>query len=218
MEPITSLLSSAVQTKKCQHACPPLSLQVTSSQRCGIIVSSGDAGAEEEDHRLKNKLLARFKFSSLLFGLLLGFFVQLMIIETKMLLLTFWDEHHATKSQTNIVGFSLFWSFFAAATIIASLGFLRKLVTSTYSAARGRSKDLLEDIVLHVEYCFGVGTFLAWTIGTVAGIIWGMPTECAFLMLAIVLLWYKIEMMCSATDSNLLSSYRSTAEETMTAV
>jgi hypothetical protein len=144
-----------------------------------------------------------------------------MIIATKMLVITFWDEHsqhHATNTQTKIVVFSLFWSFFAAATIIASLRFLRKLVTSTYSAAGGCSKDLLEDIVLHVEYCFGVGTFLAWTIGTIAGAIWGMPTESALLMLAVVLLWYKIEMISSATESNSPSSRHSTAEETMTAV
>jgi hypothetical protein len=157
-----------------------------------LITAAGDAGAEEEDHRLEKKLFARLKFSALLLRLLLGCFVQLMIIETKMLLFTFWDEHpqhHATKSQTNII-------------VVASLRFLRKLVTSTYSAAGGCSKDLLENIVLHVEYCFGVGTFLAWTIGSIAGAIWGMPTKCALLMLAVVLLGYKIEMMCSATDSN----------------
>jgi hypothetical protein len=45
-----------------------------------------------------------------------------------------------------------------------------------------------------------------------------MPTECALLMLAVVLLWYKIEMISSATESNSPSSRHSTAEETMTAV
>jgi hypothetical protein len=149
--------------------------------------SAEEEDVEEQDRRLDKKLFARSKFSALLFGLLLGFLVQLMIIVTKLLLLTFWDEHHATnKSQTIIVVFSLFWSFFAVATIIASLRFLRKLVTSTYSAAGGCSEDLLENMVLHVKCCFGVGTFLAWTIGNIAGVIWGMPTECALLMLAVV--------------------------------
>jgi hypothetical protein len=81
----------------------------------------------------RKHFVCRIKFSALLLGLLLSFFVQLMIIETKMLLLTyFWDEHHATKSRTSIVGFSLFWTFFAAGTIIARLRFLRKLVTTEY--------------------------------------------------------------------------------------
>jgi hypothetical protein len=38
------------------------------------LIAAGDA--EEKDHRLQEKVVSRFKFSSLLLGLLVGFFSQ----------------------------------------------------------------------------------------------------------------------------------------------
>jgi hypothetical protein len=178
-----------------------------------LIAAAGDAGAEEEeDHRLKNSclLFSRLKLSMLLLGLLLGFFLDFSVLETKMAVVVFfWDENHVTKSKTIFVVFSLFCGFFGVATLISSLRFLRKLVTINYRAARGCSKDLLEVIVLHVEYCFCVGNCLAWTM---TGVMWGMPTQTglALAMLVVVLFGYKIEMMPS--------SRQSAVEETMTAV
>jgi hypothetical protein len=126
------------------------------------LIAAGDA-EEEEDHRLEEKTFSRFKFSALL----LGFFIQFSILETNLLVITLCSENLVTKSKRNIVVFSLLWSFFTAVMVIASLRFLRNLVTITYSAAGGRSKDLLKVKVVHMEYGFGVGHCLAWTI-------WGM--------------------------------------------
>jgi hypothetical protein len=183
-----------------------------------LIAAAGDADAEEEDHRLVKKAFSRFKFFALLLGLLLGFLLQFLIHETRLLLITFWGGSPVIKTKTIVFVFSLFWCFFTAAMFITCLLFLRKLVTINYSAAGGYSKDLIEGIVLHVDYCFGAGSCLAWNM---AGVILGVPaqTECALAMLVVVLFWYKIEMMCFATDSNPpFSPRRSTAEETMTAV
>jgi hypothetical protein len=177
------------------------------------LIAAGDADEGEEDHRLEEKTFSRFKFSALLLGFLVGFFIQFSILETNLLVITLYSENLVTKSKRNIVVFSLLWSFFTAAMVIASLRFLRNLVTITYSAAGGRSRDLLEVTVFHMKYFFGVGHCLAWTI-------WGMraQTEYALAILVVALFWYKIEVMCFATDSNPSSSRRSTAEETMTAV
>jgi hypothetical protein len=121
------------------------------------LIAAGDA-EEEEDHRLEEKTFSRL-------GLLVGFFIQFSVIETNLLVITLCSENLVTKSKRNIVVFSLLWSFFTAAMVIASLRFLRNLVTITCSAAGGRSKDLLKvKQVVHMEYGFGVGHLLAWTI------------------------------------------------------
>jgi hypothetical protein len=50
-----------------------------SSDASETLIAAGDA--EEEDYRLQGKVVSRFKFSSLLLGLLFGFFRQFSILE-----------------------------------------------------------------------------------------------------------------------------------------
>jgi hypothetical protein len=138
-----------------------------------LIAAAGDAHAEE-DHRLEKKTFSRFKFSALLLGFLFGFLLQFSILETDLLGIAFWNENLVTKSKTNIVVYSLFWSFFTVATVMASLRVLRKLVTLNYSAAGGCSEDLLEEIVLHMSFCFGVGIYVAWVL---TGVLWDIPAQ-----------------------------------------
>jgi hypothetical protein len=181
-----------------------------------LIAAADDADADAEDYRLEKNAFSRFKFSALLLGFLLGFLLQFSILEIDLLAITFWDENLVTKSQTNIVVYSLSWSLFTMAMVIASLRFLRKLVTINYSAVGGCSKDLLEEIVMHMSFCFGVGSYLAWVV---TGVLWGIPaqTEYALVMLVVAPFWYKIDVMRSATDSTIIISSID-AEETMTAV
>lgn len=125
-----------------------------------LIVAVGDA-EEGEDRQLEAKAFSSFKFSALLLGLFLGFFSQFSILGALLSLIAFWDED---ISMTNIVVFSLLSSFFVMGMAIAVLGFLRNLVTITYSAAGGRSKDMVEEMVMHMEYYFCAGVCLAWTM------------------------------------------------------
>jgi hypothetical protein len=134
-----------------------------SSDAHELLIAAGDA--EEEDHRLQEKSFSRFKFSSLLIGMLVGFFSQFSILGVNVLVITIWGEGVITTSKTNII---LLCSFFFSAILFAILGFLRNLVAITYSAIGGRSKELLAEMVLHMRCRFVVGFLVGlsvvWTI------------------------------------------------------
>jgi hypothetical protein len=159
------------------------------------LIASGDA--EDEDHRIEEKAFARFKLSSLVLGLLVGFSGP----GADFLVITIWGDEVVTKSQTDIVVFSLMRSFFTSAMAIVILRFRRNLLTVLYSAVAGRSQDLLEEIVLHMECRFVVGALigvcLAWTM---TAIILGMRAQIvnSLATLVVALFWCKIMMVCFA--------------------
>jgi hypothetical protein len=174
------------------------------------LIAAGDA-EEDEDHRLEEKAFSRFKFSALLLGLLVGFFIQFSTLGANFLVITLWGQDVVTKSKSDIVVFSLLWSFFTSAMAIVILGFLRNLVTITYSAVGGRSADLLEEMVLHMECRFVVGALvgvcLAWTM---TDVLLGMRAQIVYSLVTLVvaLVWCKIMMMCFATESKATKSIR----------
>jgi hypothetical protein len=170
------------------------------------LVAMGDA--EEEDHRLEEKAFSRFKLSSLLLGLLVGFFIQCSAQEVFSLIIINWSKEDITKTRIGIV--FLLLSFF----IMAILESLRTLVRITYSAAGGRSKDLLEDMILHMELRFVAGSLVGICLAsTMMLVILGMRAQIVYSPMALVvaLFWYKI-MMIFTTDSKPSSSRGSMAE------
>lgn len=172
------------------------------------LIAAGDS-EDEEDQRIEEKAFSRFKFSALILGLLVGFFIQFSTLGANFLVITLWGEDVVTKSKTDIVVFSLLWSFFTSAMAIVILGFLRNLVTITYSAVGGRSADLLEEMVLHMECRFVVGALvgvcLAWTM---TDVLLGMRAQIVYSLVTLVvaLCWCRIMMMCFATESRPSSS------------
>jgi hypothetical protein len=186
---------------------------VSANKTTSPSMSAGDANVDAEEDaekgRLEKRLVARFKLSALLSGWLFGLFVQLSIFETKLLRITFWEEHHVTKSKTIIVVFSLSWISFTAAMVI-------KACCLTFGCFR----KLPENRVFHMIEYFGLGALISWELSYIWVLVLGYektPTECALAMLVIALLWYKMEMMFVATLPQ-PSSRRSKSEETMTAV
>jgi hypothetical protein len=123
------------------------------------LIPAGDA--EEEEPRLEEEAFSRCKISALLLGLLVGFFIPFSIMGSHLLVITLSAEDLITKSKTNIIVVGLLLSFFTAAMAISSLGFLRNLITITYTAAGGRSKHLLEEMVWRIECRFFVVACLA---------------------------------------------------------
>jgi hypothetical protein len=184
------------------------------------LIAAGDA--EDIDHRLEEKAFSRFKFSSLLIGLLVGFFSQFSILGVIFLVTSIWGEDVDTKSKTDIFIFSLLCSWFYSAIAFVILGSLRHLLAITYSAIGGRSKELPEEMVLHMKSLFVVGALvgmsLAWTM---PAILLGMRARivCSFMALLVVAFFCCIIiMMCFATKIKTSSSRRSTAEQTVMAV
>jgi hypothetical protein len=182
------------------------------------LIAAGDA--EEEDQGLDEKALSSFKRSSLLLGVLVGFFIQFSTLGAECLAI--WGKDFVLKSDTDIAVFSILWSLFTSAMPVLILVIIRNLVTITYSAGSG-SEELLEEIVLQLECRFGVGVLagfcLAWTI---TDILLGMHAQFAYCLVAIVvaLFWYKFMMfmMASATDKKPSSSRRSKSEPSVMTV
>jgi hypothetical protein len=87
---------------------------------------------------------------------------------------------------------------------ILILVFIRNLVTITYSVVGRRSEELLEDLILQLDFRFGVGALagvcLAWTI---TDVILGnrVQVEYPLAMLVVAFFSCKKVMMASATDS-----------------
>jgi hypothetical protein len=164
------------------------------------LIAAGDA-EEEEDRRLQEKALSRFKFSSLLLGLLVGFFVHSSILGVNVLIITIWGEDVVTKTNTKTAIFVIFllYSFFfwASASVISR--FLRNRVAMTYSAIGGRSKELLDEMALNMENRVVVGLLIGLSLSwTMSAVLLGMPAQTVFWAVALLvgaLFWYKIMMM-----------------------
>jgi hypothetical protein len=172
----------------------------------GSMAEFGDA--EEEDHRLEEKAFCRFKFSSLLLGLLVGVFIQCSAQEVYSMVVFIWGEEVVIKFKAEGALFCILsWSFFT----MAIFGSLRNLVTFTHSAAGGRSTDLFEDMVVQMEYRFVVGACLT---GTMMCVLFGMRVHIVYslVFLMVFLFWDEITMMCFTTGKKPTSSRRSTAE------
>jgi hypothetical protein len=120
--------------------------------------------AEEEDHRLQEKALSRFKFSYLLLGLLVGFLDQFSILGVTFLVITIWGANDVTMSTTVIFVISLLCSCFFSIITFIIFGFLRNLVATFYSGIGGRSKDMLEEIVFYMELGFVVGALVGFSL------------------------------------------------------
>jgi hypothetical protein len=106
--------------------------------------ADGDDEVVSSSPALDDRVFGKFKLSSLILGLLIGFFIQFSTLGANFLVITIWGEDVITKSKTDIVMFSLLWSFFTSAMAIIILSFLRNLVTITFNAISSQSQDLLE--------------------------------------------------------------------------
>jgi len=144
------------------------------------------AGEELEDNQHSN-----VKISSLLLGLLVGFFIQFSTLGANYLVISLWGEDVVHTSKREIVIFSLLWSFFTSSMAIVILAFLRNLLSASYYG-----KDF-DSVVLHMECRFVVGALVgvcsAWAatdyvLGMSQQIIYSVAT------LAVALLWCRIMM------------------------
>lgn len=78
---------------------------------------------------------ARFRSSSLILGLIVGFFIQFATLGANFLAISFLEEDVATKSKFDVIVFSLLWSLLTSALAIFILGLLRALVTLSFQTA-----------------------------------------------------------------------------------
>lgn len=160
----------------------------------------------EETPQLDDPIFGKFKLSSLVLGLLVGFFIQFSTLGANFLVITIWGEDVISKSKRDIVIFSLLWSFFTSAMAIIILGFLRTLVGITFAVFRQQhDEELLEDMVLHMECRFVVGALvgvcMAWTV---TDLLLGMKAQILYsvITLCVALCWCRIMMVCFTVTEN----------------
>jgi len=182
-----------------------------STDSAAVPLLADEDGAEQERAparpQLDDPIFSRFKISSLVLGLLVGFFIQFSTLGANFLVITIWGEETLSKSKRDIVIFSLLWSFFTSAMAIIILGFLRTLVSITWSVVvrKEQAEELLDDMILHMECRFVVGALVgvcaAWTLtdlmlGMRAQILYSLVTLC------VALFWCRIMMLCFAASES----------------
>jgi hypothetical protein len=178
-----------------------------------LIATGADANAEKEEQGLEGRALSSFRLSSLFLGLLIGFFFQVSALGAGSMVMGNWwvigGKDFVIKSNIDFVGFSILWNLFTLATLILIFAFIGNLVTITYSAVGGRSKELLDDMIWELHCHFGVGTVagvcLAWAFMDLS--------LCSLAIMVVVLIWYKVTI-ASVANSKPSSTRPSTAEQT----
>ena len=112
------------------------------------------------------EVFTRFKSSSFILGIIVGFFIQFSTLGANYLALSFMGEAILDVTQRDLILFSLIWSLITSTMAIAVLAFLRKLLFTMYIG-----QDI-EDIVLHMECRYVVGALIgvctAWAATDVA--------------------------------------------------
>jgi hypothetical protein len=179
---------------------------------------------------LTGPLFGKFKLSALMLGLLVGFFIQFSTLGANFLVITLWGEDVISKSKSDIVVFSLLWSFFTSAMAIVILSFLRTLVTITYNAVSAQSEDLLEvssnrsptvadgvqakansltrivsdlqEMVLHMECRFVVGALVGVCLAwTMTDIVLGMRAQILYSLLTLLVALFWCRVMMHCFSS-----------------
>ena len=151
----------------------------------------------------------KFNICCLCAGLLVGFLVQEATLAANVVILEVWGEEFAHTSRTQIIFFSLAWSFVTSALAIIMLGFLRSLVTSFFQAlplqaeyfdlAQSIHNDMVEN--LEVLFVIGalVGVSLAWVV---TDLFLGMKPQInvSLVTLGMALLWCRAVMACRTRE------------------
>jgi len=153
-----------------------------------IIVEDGNRNENESTVRqaksakLNEGTFGRFKTSSVLLGVIVGF-LNVSILGANFLLGTSSLQRYALKTKRDIFVFSVLWSIFTSAVAISILRFIRTSITVTFHATSKKSEEVLEEMIHQMETRFVIGALvgmcMSWTItvfllGVNTAVIWGL--------------------------------------------
>jgi hypothetical protein len=158
------------------------------------------------------EVFSRFKLSSLLLGIMVGFFIQFSTLGANYLALSFMGEAILSVTQRDLIVFSLIWSLITSTMAIVVLAFLRNLIFTTYVGGD------IEDIVLHMECRYVVGALIgvctAWAATDVA---LGMTGQVVYsvITLIVALSWCRIMMWFFGSTNETPTNSRCESNEIM---
>ena len=145
------------------------------------------------------EVFARFKSSSFILGIIVGFFIQFSTLGANYLALSFMGEAILNVTQRDLIIFSLIWSLITSTMAIVVLAFLRKILFTTYLGTD------IEDVVLHMECRYVVGALIgvctAWAATDVA---LGMTGQVIYSVVTLItaLLWCRLMMYFFASEDD----------------
>lgn len=174
-----------------------------------VVLRSEDE--EHESYTLQTlpspKSSRTFNVCCLSVGLLIGFLVQEATLAANVVILEVWGDEFAYTSRTQIILFSLAWSFVTSALAIVMLAFLRTLLTNFFQSLPVESRAFAETIhnnmIENLEVLFVVGALvgvsLAWVV---TDLFLGMKPQVniSLITLAMALIWCRAVMSCRARE------------------
>jgi hypothetical protein len=199
-----STASEIYQAESSELTCTQIPLLQSEVQSSSISTPYGKMEDDQEHQDCQQHgPLSQINSSSLCLGVMIGLFIQFSTLGANFLVLSIWGSEIVNKTKTEIVVFSLLWSLCTSGMAVAVLIFLRKLVSTTYSALSGHKsentdsgkiEDVIDEMIAQVECRFIVGSLVgvcvAWSI---TDYLLGMREQIVYSIatLIVALIWCK---------------------------
>lgn len=157
---------------------------------------------QEEDNRIYMPLLGKFKFCSLLLGLLVGFFIYLSTLGAEFVAVMLWGRDILTKTNNELILFSLGWNLITTFIALLILTTLRRMIMAvTYPALNERRVDaeaVVAELLSYLEGRFAVGALvgicLSWNV---TNMVLGMRPQIiqSCVILAVACMWCRLTLV-----------------------
>lgn len=127
-------------------------------------------------------MIGRLKYSCLVLGVLIGFFIQVSTIGASFLTNLPWAKG---SSEQNIAVYALAWSVITATASCGVMMIFRSFVEVTFNLTFGRTQSyepakhdrILDELVWYFECYFSLGVLVSVTLAWIAtSFVLGMPT------------------------------------------
>jgi hypothetical protein len=156
--------------------------------------------ATADDERVYMPLLGRFKFCCLCLGLLVGFFIYLSTLGAEFVAVMLWGREILSKSNNELIMFSLGWNLITTMIALLVLTALRRLVIAVAYPAFSPNvnvDDVVSELLSYLEGRFAVGALvgicLCWNI---TNFILGMRPQIiqSCVILAVACMWCRMTL------------------------
>ena len=158
--------------------------------------------AAPQDDRIYMPLLGRFKFCSLVLGLLVGFFIYLSTLGAEFVAVMMYGKDILSKTNHELVMFSLAWNLITTCIALMVLVTLRRIVMAVaYPTLEERSVDaeqVVAELLSYLEGRFAVGALVGICISwNATNMILGMRPQIiqSCVILAVACMWCRLTLV-----------------------
>ena len=167
--------------------------------------------------RLYMPNLSSFKTCSLLLGLLVGTFIYLSTLGAEFVGVMVWGREVLTKSQTDLILFSLAWNVGTTILALLVLTTLRRMIVAVMESTlrSDNAEDIVFELLSYLEARFAVGALagicFTWNV---TNFVLGMRPQIvqSCIILVVACLWCRMTL-CLVGGSNQELVYEEEEEE-----